>query len=80
MLTMPTDPQSWNIPDIVVAVIADDPDAAQIAKAAGVSRASLYKSLAADAKPRFETIMKVLDAFGLQIAIVPKQSDRAQHA
>ena len=80
MPTMPTDPQSWNIPDIVAAVIADDPDAAQIAKAAGVSRASLYKFLAADAKPRFETIMKVLDVFGLQIAIVLKQSDRAQHA
>lgn len=55
-------------------------DITQIAKAAGVSRASLYKSLAADAKPRFETIMKVLDALGLQIAIVPKQSDRARHA
>ena len=38
MLTMPTDPQSWNIPDIVAAVIADDPDAAQIAKAAGVGQ------------------------------------------
>lgn len=32
MPTMPTDPQSWNIPDIVAAVIADDPDAAVIAE------------------------------------------------
>ncbi|MDO4777040.1 MAG: putative addiction module antidote protein [Cardiobacteriaceae bacterium] len=50
----------------------------QIAKAAGVSRESLYKSLAADAKPRFETIMKVVDALGLQIAIHPKPSDKAK--
>ena len=50
----------------------------QIAKAAGVSRESLYKSLASDAKPRFETILKVVDAFGLQITIHPKPSDKAK--
>ncbi|MDO5089958.1 MAG: putative addiction module antidote protein [Cardiobacteriaceae bacterium] len=44
----------------------------QIAKAAGVSRESLYKSLAADAKPRYETIVKVLDAMGMQIMLTPK--------
>jgi hypothetical protein len=27
-----TDPKDWNIPDMVAAVIADDPDAAEIAE------------------------------------------------
>lgn len=52
MHTMPTDPQHWNIPEIV----------------------------AADAKPRFETILKVLDALGLQISLIPKTVQKAEHA
>lgn len=46
----------------------------QVARDAGVSRESLYKSLAADAKPRYETIVKVLDALGMKISIAPKQT------
>ncbi|MGF6147141.1 Predicted transcriptional regulator [Kingella potus] len=44
----------------------------EIAKQAGVSRESLYKSLAPNAKPRFDTIVKVLDALGVQIKISAK--------
>lgn len=43
----------------------------QVAKDAGVSRESLYKSLAPDAKPRFETISKVLKALGVQMVLKP---------
>jgi len=42
----------------------------QVAKKAGVTRASLYKSLAEDGHPQFETVNKVIDALGYKIAIV----------
>lgn len=43
----------------------------QVAKDAGLSRESLYKSLSPDAKPRFETISKVLKALGVQLILKP---------
>ncbi len=39
----------------------------QIAKDTGLGRESLYKTFSSDAKPRFETIMKVLDSFGVKL-------------
>lgn len=41
-----------------------------IAQEAGVSRASLYKSLSSDGNPRFETIHKVVEALGGQLSVV----------
>lgn len=40
---------------------------AEIAARAGVGRESLYKTLRADAKPRFETVEKVLRALGVRL-------------
>ena len=42
----------------------------KIAKKAGVTRASLYKSLSEEGHPQFETVSKVIDALGYKIAIV----------
>ncbi|MEA2100809.1 MAG: addiction module antidote protein [Campylobacterota bacterium] len=39
----------------------------QIAKDTGLGRESLYKTFSSDSKPRFETIMKVLDSFGVKL-------------
>ena len=39
----------------------------QIAKDTGLGRESLYKTFSSDAKPRFETVMKVLDSFGVKL-------------
>jgi probable addiction module antidote protein len=39
----------------------------QIAKDTGLGRESLYKTFSAGSKPRFETIMKVLDSFGVKL-------------
>ena len=39
----------------------------QIAKDTGLGRESLYKTFSADSKPRFETIIKVLDSFGVKL-------------
>jgi len=44
---------------------------AQIAKDAGLGRESLYKALSHGAKPRFDTILKVLRAAGLRLTAVP---------
>lgn len=46
----------------------------QVAYDASVSRESLYKSLASDAKPRYETIVKVLNALGVQITLIPTKT------
>ncbi|GFM80497.1 putative addiction module antidote protein [Pseudomonas cichorii] len=40
---------------------------AQIAKDSGLGRASLYKALAPGAKPRFDTILKVMRAMGVEL-------------
>ena len=41
-----------------------------VAKQAGVTRASLYNSLSEDGNPRFETINNVIEALSCKIAIV----------
>lgn len=40
---------------------------AQIAKDTGLGRESLYKTFQPGAKPRFETVMKVLQSLGLKL-------------
>ncbi|WP_122314772.1 addiction module antidote protein [Pseudomonas cichorii] len=40
---------------------------AQIARDSGLGRASLYKALAPGAKPRFDTIIKVMRAMGVEL-------------
>jgi probable addiction module antidote protein len=42
------------------------------AKAAGVSRTTLYQSLSTDGHPAFETVAKVADSLGYKIKLVPK--------
>jgi probable addiction module antidote protein len=44
------------------------------AKAAGVSRTTLYQSLSAEGRPAFETVAKVADFLGYKIKLVPKES------
>ncbi|MCI5132646.1 MAG: putative addiction module antidote protein [Candidatus Electrothrix sp. EH2] len=41
----------------------------EVAKKAGVTRASLYKSLADGGKPQFVTVSKVLKALGCKLAV-----------
>jgi len=41
----------------------------EIAKQAGVTRTSLYKSLSEDGNPRFDTIAKVVDALGCKLIV-----------
>lgn len=47
---------------------------AQVAKDSGLGRESLYKALAPGAKPRFDTILKVARALGVQLSAQPAGS------
>lgn len=44
----------------------------EIAEKTGLNRESLYKALSGDTSPRYETIVKVINAMGLKLAIVPQ--------
>lgn len=41
----------------------------EVAKQAGVTRASLYKSLAEDGNPQFDTICKIVEALGCKLVV-----------
>ena len=44
---------------------------AQIARDSWLGRESLYKALAPGAKPRFDTILRVVQALGVKLSAVP---------
>jgi probable addiction module antidote protein len=50
---------------------------AQIAKDTGLGRESLYKAFAQGAKPRFETISKVIQSLGLSLQVTPTHNKLA---
>ena len=57
-------------PDLLLLALADVARArgmAQVANDAGLGRESLYKALAPGAKPRYDTIMKVMRALGVRL-------------
>ncbi|WP_104748950.1 addiction module antidote protein [Helicobacter cetorum] len=45
---------------------------AKVAQMSSLNRENLYKTLKKHKKPRFETIIAILDALNLSISIVPK--------
>jgi probable addiction module antidote protein len=47
----------------------------EVAKDAGMAREALYKALRPESSPRFETILKVLKAFGIKLVAQPIHSD-----
>jgi len=55
-----------------IGYIAKAKGMAQIAKDTGLGRESLYKAFRPNSKPRFETIMKVINALKIQLNAVPK--------
>jgi probable addiction module antidote protein len=59
-------------PDVFLAAISDVAKTrgiAEIAKNAGLGRESLYKALAPGARPRYDTIIKVLHGLGVKITL-----------
>ena len=60
--------------DLLLSAIGDIAKAKgmkQIAEQSGLGRESLYKALAPGAKPRFETVIKVLRVLGVNLMMTP---------
>lgn len=60
--------------DLLLAAIGDvarSRGMAQVARDSGLGRESLYKALTAGAKPRFDTVFKVLHALGVRVQTQP---------
>jgi probable addiction module antidote protein len=63
-------------PALIAAALGDIARArnmTQLARAAGMTRAGLYKALSAEGNPSFSTVMKVARALGLKVSIHPAQ-------
>ena len=61
-------------PDVFLRAVADVAKArgmAKLAKDAGLGRESLYKALAPGAKPRYDTVLKLLLALGVELRTTP---------
>lgn len=50
-------------------VVARAEGMTEVARQAGLTRASLYKALSADGHPEFATVLKVVQALGLKMTI-----------
>lgn len=59
-------------------VVARARGMSEIAREAGVSRESLYRSLSTDGNPEFATVFRVLHALGLHLSATP--TERKIHA
>ena len=63
-------------PDVFLTAVRDVSRArgmAQLAKDAGLGRESLYKALTPGAKPRYDTVLKLLNALGVRLSATPVQ-------
>jgi probable addiction module antidote protein len=72
-------------PSVIAAALGDIAKAkgmADVARKAGVSRESLYRSLSANGNPELGTFVKIVNSFGLQLSIKaqPKRRKLAAHA
>jgi probable addiction module antidote protein len=70
--------ENTDMPEAILLALRDIAEARgfeELAAAAHLSQKSLYKILSEskDAKPRFETIIKLLDALGLRLTVEPKK-------
>lgn len=67
---------------LAVANVAKARGIAKIARDSGLGRESLYKALSPGAKPRYETLRKVVDALGVKwtIARTPPRRRADAHA
>lgn len=61
--------EEGNTDELLVAIgnIAKAKGMAQISQDTGLGRESLYKAFQEGAKPRFETVLKVLNSFGVKL-------------
>jgi probable addiction module antidote protein len=51
-----------------------------IAEGAGLGRESLYKALTPGAKPRYDTVLKVLQSLGVKLSVTAAEQPHRAHA
>ena len=56
---------------IVLGDVARAEGMTDVAKRSGIARESLYRALSPEGHPQYETIARVLRAFGLRVSVVP---------
>ena len=64
-------------PDVFLTAVRDVARArgmAQLAKDSGLGRESLYKALTPGAKPRYDTMLRLLHALGVKLSASPTHS------
>lgn len=64
-------------PDVFLTAVRDVAHArgmAQLAKDTGLGRENFYKAIAPGAKPRYDTILKLLHALGVKLSASPVHS------
>ncbi|MBX3724792.1 MAG: putative addiction module antidote protein [Xanthomonadales bacterium] len=67
-------------PHVLLQAIADVARArgmTRLAKDAGMGRESLYKALAPGAKPRYDTVLKLVRALGVELHAAPADATRS---
>lgn len=52
----------------------------EVANKSGITREALYRSLRADSQPRLDTILKVMNAFGVRLVAQPIHKGSVQAA
>ena len=65
-------------PDVFLIAVRDVAQAhgmARLAKDTGLGRESLYKALTPGAKPRYDTMLKLLQALGVKLQAFPVHTD-----
>lgn len=63
-------------PDVFLTAVRDVARArgmTQLAKDSGLGRESLYKALSPGAKPRYDTVLRLLSALGVKLSATPAQ-------
>ncbi len=69
-----TDALETGVPSFVadaLGVVARARGMSDVARQAGVSRESLHRALSADGNPELGTVMRVMQALGLQLSVTP---------
>ncbi|MGD9563199.1 MAG: addiction module antidote protein [Pyrinomonadaceae bacterium] len=64
-------------PDVFLMAISDVAKArgmSRLAKDAGLGRESLYKAIAPGAKPRYDTVLRLLRALGVELHTTPMKA------
>lgn len=67
-------------PDVFLQAIADVAKArgmTHLARTTGLGRESLYKALSPGAKPRYDTVLKLVKALGIELHATPQPASRA---